>query len=127
MARSMSLSRLHRITARIALAAMLLGALPSAHSGWGMHAPDDPFADLCTAAGSENAGRDGSGAPAGAQHGDHCCCCAKTGAGTALLDRGPAPVLVAAVAGPRLLHEPVVAPGIPPLLTPPPRAPPRLS
>jgi hypothetical protein len=114
----------------IALAAMLLGAISSAHSGWRPQAGHDLPADICSASGvAFGSGQEGTSAPTtpDAQHDDHCWFCSKTGAATVLLDREPAAYLHAAASEPPPLYAPVVTAGFPPLLTPPPRAPPRLG
>jgi hypothetical protein len=121
-------SRYNRITAWVALAALLLGVATTSHSGWRVQPHDGLPVDLCSASGvAPGPGQGGSGAPAPPEspHDDHCWFCGKTGMATALLERRPAAVFDVTASAPPL-HAPIVSAGLPPHLLPPSHAPPRL-
>ena len=120
----MNAFRYRRLTAWIALAAMLFAAISSSHARWGAHPGADLAAEVCSASGSAY----GTGAPP-LSHSpqDHCWLCSAPAKTAAAVQRGPVLGIHSPAAAPPLPGAPALAASPTPLLTPPPRAPPRLA
>jgi Protein of unknown function (DUF2946) len=121
----MRLLRHKRVTAWIAVAAILLGAISPAHARWQAHPDGSLAAEICSAAGIAN-GDGGSPAPAAQRH-DHCSFCSTPGKTAAVVERSAALRMEAFAADPPRRDKFVPPASALSLLTPPPRAPPRLA
>jgi hypothetical protein len=119
----------NRVTAWIALAAVLFAAVSPSHARWAAHPAADLAAEVCSASGNAYpASPDGAGAPpVSHSQQDHCWFCSTPAKSAAAVNRGPAFGVHAPGAEPPLPDAPALVAGPAPLLTPPPRAPPRLA